>query len=140
MKTFETKSMLPNVLAAAVALFCLAFDGVLVKMLVEQKEQILQGQMTAMAIEILVVIPLMLVLFFVLLNVFPKKISVDGDSLEMTFLCGNKVSLKKEQLKVLCVDEQEDSWKAILFVCKRPVYLNSASFPELKELVCGEAQ
>lgn len=137
MKTFETKSMLPNVLAAAVALFCLAFDGVLVKMLVEQ---ILQGQMTAMAIEILVVIPLMLVLFFVLLNVFPKKISIDGDSLEMTFLCGNKVSLKKDQLKVLCVDEQEDSWKAILFVCKRPVYLNSASFPELKELVCGEAQ
>lgn len=91
MKTFETKSMLPNVLAAAVALFCLAFDGVLVKMLVEQKEQILQGQMTAMAIEILVVIPLMLVLFFVLLNVFPKKISIDGDSLEMTFLCGNHV-------------------------------------------------
>jgi len=135
MRSYKTKQKFANYIVLLFVLFCFAFDVNFFRLLLNCKEQIIHGDFLKAIVGMLIVLPFTSYLIFLLLNAFPKKISVVDKLYEITFFCGNKIEVNPKEIKVIQRNDYGSSWDAVLFMHCRFVSISSESFPHIKEII-----
>ena len=73
-------------------------------------------------------------ILFLILNLNPVRINIDGDEIEFVYVCRNKIRVNIDDVKVLSYADYGKTWYAIVYVRKRLMRISSAAFPALKYL------
>ena len=73
-------------------------------------------------------------ILFLILNLNPVRINIDGDEIEFVYVCRNKIRVNIDDVKVLSYVDYGKTWYAIVHVRMRLMRISSAEFPALKYL------
>ena len=135
MTAYKNKGMSVNYLLLVFVFFVIFFAIRFFIVVYELRDQMHGNGLFLAVIEIIIITSICGSLIYIMLNIWPRKITIDKEKIEVIFLCSNRICFEKKDCKILKYNEDNCGWWAVLYVKRKVFLIGSGSFPSLKRKI-----